>query len=119
MALKIKFANNTELAYLAAVETEEYWGGASRRTLSFDIARDAVGLDALDALCTEENCARIELFNEDEGITNICEGYVLKLKLAVEPVLADVEKQAYEDRVKLKLGKRTFIEEKLHALGLV
>ena len=119
MALKIKFANKTQVAYLNAIETEEYFNGASRRTLTFDIARDAVGLDALDALCTEGNCARIELFNEDEGITNICEGYVLKLKLAVEPVLADAEKQAYEDRVKLKLGKRTFIEEKLHALGLV
>ena len=44
---------------------------------------------------------------------------MLKQKLAVEPVLEDEEKQTYEDRVKLKLGKRTFIEEKLHALGLV
>lgn len=119
MALKIRFADATEVAYLNAVETEEYFNGASRRTLTFDIARDAVGLDALDALCTEDNCKKLELVNEDEGITNIYEGYVLKLKLAVEPVLVDAEKQAYEDRIKLKLGKRTYIEEQLHALGLL
>ncbi|MBQ9959985.1 MAG: hypothetical protein IJP01_06475 [Oscillospiraceae bacterium] len=119
MALKIRFADKTEVPYLGAVETEEYFNGASRRTLTFDIARDAVGLDALDALCTEANCAKLELINEDEGITNIYEGYVLKLKLAVEPVLVDAEKQTYEDRIKLKLGKRTYIEEQLHALGLL
>lgn len=118
MALKIRFANGTEVLYTAAVETEEYFNGASRRTLTFDIARDAIGLDALDALCTEDNCKKLELINEDEGITNIYEGYVLKLKLAVEPVLVDAEKQTYEDRVKLKLGKRTYIEEQLHLLGI-
>lgn len=119
MALKIRFADTTEVAYLNAVETEEYFNGASRRTLTFDIARDAVGLDALDALCTEENCKKLELINEEADITNIYEGYVLKLKLAVEPVLMDAEKQTYEDRIKLKLGKRTYIEEQLHALGLL
>ena len=119
MALKIKFANKTQVAYLNAIETEEYFNGASRRTLTFDIARDAVGLDALDALCTEDNCKKLELINEDEGVTNVYDGYVLKLKLAVEPVLVDAEKQTYEDRIKLKLGKRTYIEEQLHKLGLL
>ena len=119
MALKIRFADKTEVAYLNAVETEEYFNGASRRTLTFDIARDAVGLDALDALCTEENCTRLELINEEDGITNIYEGYVLKLQLGVAPVLVDAEMQAYEDRIKLKLGKRTYMEQKLHDLGLM
>ena len=121
MALKIKFADSkhTEVEYLNAIESEEYFNGASRRTLTFDIARDAIGLDALDALCTEDNCKKLELINEEEGITNIYEGYVLKLKIAVEPVLVDAEKQTYEDRIKLKLGKRTYIEEQLHALGLL
>lgn len=119
MAFKIRFANKTEVAYLNAIETEEYWNGASRRTLAFDIARDAVGLDALDNLCTEDNCTKLELINEDEDVTNIYEGYVLKLKLAVEPVLVDAEKRTYEDRIKLKLGKRTYLEEKLHKLGVL
>lgn len=114
MALKIRFADKTEVAYLNAVETEEYFNGASRRTLTFDIARDAVGLDAMDNLCTEENCARIELVGED--ITNIYEGYVLKLQLGVKRV---AEGEGYVERIGLKLGKRTFIEEQLHKLGLL
>jgi len=118
MALKIRFANGTEVPYLTAIETEEYWNGASRRTLTFDIARDAVGLDALDTLCSEENLARLELCNAEAGITGIHEGYCLKLKLAVERVLADGEKQLYEERIVLKLGKRTYIEQQLHKLGL-
>lgn len=118
MALKIHFVNGTEVPYLSAIETEEYWNGASRRTVTFDIEREAVSLDNLDALCTEENCAKLELVNEDKDVTNILDGYVLKLKLAVEPVLVDAEKQQYADRIKLKLGKRTYIEEQLHALGL-
>ena len=118
MTLTIRFANGAEMPYLAATETEEYWGGASRRTLTFQLSRAAAGLDALDALCSEENLARLELCNAEAGITGIHEGYCLKLKLAVERVLADSEKQLYEERIVLKLGKRTFIEQQLHKLGL-
>lgn len=114
MALKIRFANGTEVPYLNAIETEEYWAGASRRTLTFEIDRAAVGLDAMDNLCTEENCARIELVGED--ITNIYEGYVLKLQLGVKRV---AEGESYVERIGLKLGKRTFIEEQLHKLGIL
>ena len=118
MSLKIKFANGNELTYLTALETEEYWNGSSRRTLTFQLARDAANLEELDGLCTEQNLAQLELTNDEMGITNVYEGYVLKLKLAVEPVLVDAEKQTYEDRIKLKLGKRTYIEEQLHLLGI-
>ena len=126
--LKIIFNDKkkTEIEYLTAFETEEYFNGGSRRTLSFDIAKTATGLDALDTLCTEDNCAKLELVNDavtDENgdvqtVTNIYEGYVLKLKVGIESVLVDAEKQTYEDRIKLKLGKRTYIEQKLHDLGI-
>lgn len=118
MALKIKFANGTEQAYLNAIETEEYYNGSSRRTLTFEIARDAANLEELDALCTEANLEKLELINEEEAISNIYDGYVLKLKLGVEQKLADPETNTYEEYVCLKLGKRTYIEEKLHKLGL-
>lgn len=118
MALKIRFADKTEVAYLNAVETEEYWGGSSRRTLTFEIARAAANLETLDTLCTEANCASLELINEEEAISNIYDGYALKLKVGVEPVLIDAQQQTYEDRIVLKLGKRTYIEERLHELGL-
>lgn len=118
MSLKIIFADKAEVKYLDAIETEEYYNGSSRRVITFYIARDAISLDKLDALCTETNCAKLELSNDDAGITNIYEGYVLKLKVGSESVLTDAEKQTYEDRIVLKLGKRTYIEEKLHELGI-
>lgn len=122
MALKIIFSDTekTEQVYLQALETEEYYNGSSRRTLTFDIARDATNIEALDVLCsTEDNVARLELVNEEMGATNFYDGYVLKLKVGVEPKLVDPETQTYEDRVVLKLGKRTYIEQKLHGLGLL
>lgn len=122
MALKIIFSDTekTEQGYLQALETEEYYNGSSRRTLTFDIARDAADIEALDILCSaEDNVARLELVNEDMGVTNFYDGYVLKLKVGVEPKLIDPETQTYEDRVVLKLGKRTYIEQKLHGLGLL
>lgn len=122
MALKIIFSDTgkTEQGYLQALETEEYYNGSSRRTLTFDIARDAADIEALDVLCSaEDNVARLELVNEEMGATNFYDGYVLKLKVGVEPKLIDPETQTYEDRVVLKLGKRTYIEQKLHGLGLL
>ena len=122
MALKLKFANGNELTYLTALETEEYWNGSSRRTLTFQLARDAANLETLDGLCTEQNLASLELINDEMGVTNVYEGYVLKLKVGVEPVLVSAETPeaaaVYEDRVVLKLGKRTYIEQQLHDLGV-
>ena len=124
MALKVKFADtkHTEVAYLNALETEEYFNGASRRTLSFEIAPGVIGLDKLNALCTEANCATLQLINEEEGVTNIYEGYVLKLACGIHSKLVQEETPdtaaVYEDRLIFKLGKRTYIEEQLHKLGL-
>ena len=122
MALKLKFVDGTEQPYLTALETEEYYTGASRRTLTFQIARNAADLETLDSLCTEQNLTRLELTNDEMGVTNIYEGYVLKLKVGVEPVLVSAETPeapaVYEDRIVLKLGKRTYIEQMLHDLGV-
>ena len=122
MALKLKFVDGTEQPYLTALETEEYYTGASRRTLTFQIARNAADLETLDSLCTEQNLAKLELANDEMGVTNIYEGYVLKLKVGVEPVLVSSETPeapaVYEDRIVLKLGKRTYIEQMLHDLGV-
>lgn len=123
MALKMKFANGEMQGYLMALETEEYYNGSSRRTLTFEIARDTADLERLDALCTEENLTKLELINEEEGVSNIYDGYVLKLKVGVEPVLETAETPdtpaVYENRVILKLGKLTYIESRLKALGAI
>ena len=44
--MKAIFGNGQSVEYLRAVETEEYWGGSSRRTLTFTCAANACGVDA-------------------------------------------------------------------------
>lgn len=120
--LLIKIADK-EFEYLNAIETEEYFNGASRRTLTFNCAAGAISLDELNGLLTEENLASIVLYNVDNDITNIHEGYVLKLSVGLQNYLVEAETldapARYEDRIIFKLGKRTYIEEQLHRLGVV
>lgn len=118
---KIKIAN-TEIEYLNALETEEFYNGASRRTLTVTCAPDAIGLDTLNALLTEEDLASITMTNTDTGAANIYDGYVLKLACGIrnEKVQEETPENAavYADRLVFKLGKRTYIEEQLKKLGL-
>jgi hypothetical protein len=119
MALKIKFMGGAEQAYTTALETEEYFGGSNRRTLTFEIPREKANLETLDALCGEENLGKLELINEEEGITNIYDGYTMKLRLGIEQKLLDPETNAYGEHICLKLGKLTYIESRLKALGAI
>ena len=126
--LTIKIAN-TEFEYLNALETEEFYNGASRRTLTLTCAPDAIGLSELNALLTEEHLASISLTNDGSGeedgaqaVTNIYDGYVLKLFCGIRNELVQAETPdsaaVYADRLVIKLGRRTYIEEQLHRLGL-
>ena len=119
--MNIKFTNGTEFEYMNALETEEYYNGASRRTLTFECEVGVVGVDALNNLLSkEENTQAIKLSNGD--VTNIYEGYVLKCKCGIENKLVQAETPenaaVYADRLVFKLGKRTYIEEQLKKLGL-
>lgn len=119
--MNIKFLNGTTFKYLNAIETEEYFNGASRRTLTFECEVGVISVDELNTLLSnEKNTASIELSNGE--VTNIYEGYVLKLKCGIETKLVQSETPdtpaVYEDRLVFKLGKRTYIEEQLHKLGL-
>ncbi len=121
--LTAKFKNNSTVDYLSALETEEFWGGSSRRTLAFECAPDAMSVDELnDLLSDEDNTADIELHNSETGAEAIHSGYQLKLKVAIEPVLVHQETPegaaVYVDRLLFKLGKRTYIEQQLKALGI-
>ncbi len=135
--MNIKFLNGTNFEYLNAVETEEYYNGASRRTLTFEAEVGVISVDELNSLLSDEANTKsitltgdvVEMF-DDEGTpagetaqaVNIYDGYVLKCRCGVENKLIEAETPesaaVYEDRLVFKLGKRTYIEEQLHRLGL-
>ncbi|MBR5305929.1 MAG: hypothetical protein IKU47_03310 [Oscillospiraceae bacterium] len=119
----IKFKNNISFDYLNALETEEHWNSASRRTLTVECKPDAISVDKLNALLSSEvNTTEITLTNEETGASNIYSGYILKIKCGIESKLVRAESPeapaVYEDRLVFKLGKRTYIEEQLVRLGL-
>lgn len=119
--LKIKIAQR-EFPYLNALEQEEFYNGSSRRTMTVTCAPDAIGLDPLNDILTEDNLKAIQMTNEDEGITNTYDGYVLKLECGIKAVQVERETPEtparYEDRLVFKLGRRTYIEQALHDLGI-
>lgn len=114
--MNIKFLNGTNFEYLNALETEEYWGGSSRRTLTIECEPGVISVDTLnDILSNENNVADITLSNEVMQAENVYSGYVLKLKCGIEPKLMSAESPeaaaVYEDKLVFKLGKRTYNEE--------
>ena len=135
--MNIKFLNGTNFEYLNAVETEEYYNGASRRTLTFEAEVGIIGVDELNSILSDENNTKsftltgdaVAILDENGNPTgetsqavNIYDGYVLKLKCGIEPKLLQAETPeapaVYADRLVFKLGKRTYIEEQLRKLGL-
>ena len=129
--MNIKFANGTNFEYLNALETEEYYNGASRRVLSFECEADTILIDTLNKILSNEaNTASIVLTGDPttqpDGSTitpqNIYDGYVLKIKCGIENKLVQAETPespaVYADRLVFKLGKRTYIEQALKNLGL-
>ena len=121
--MNIKFLDGTDFEYIDAIETEEYFNGASRRTITFECEAGAIGVDELNAvLNNEENTKSFILENAEENVTNICDGYQLKLKCGIENRLVKSETPdmpaVYADRLVFKLGKRTYIEEQLKKLGI-
>ena len=124
------FGNGAEVAYLDAIETEEFWGGSSRRTLTFTCAADAVSIDALNAILSDTaNTETLALQGavvtpegKEQAVTNLCEGYTMKLSVGIDSVLVQPESPdsaaVYADRLVFKLGRPTFIEQQLAKLGL-
>lgn len=135
--MNIKFLNGTNFEYLNAVETEEYYNGSSRRTLTFEAAAGVISVDELNAILSDEaNTQSLTLTGDEVPVlddngnptgetthaVNIYDGYVLKLKCGIENkrIAAETPETpaVYEDRLTFKLGRRTYIEEQLKNLGL-
>lgn len=121
--MKVKFANGTSINYLNALETEEFWNGSQRRTLTFTCDAEEIGLDQLNSILnSQSNLENIELTNEENGITNFYDGYTIKISVGVdkEKIVEEtpVAPAQYADRIVFKLGKPTFIEAQLAKLGI-
>lgn len=121
--MKIVFGNGQELAYLNAVETEEFWGGSNRRTLRFTCEAGAMGVDALNTLLNDTaNTASLTLHNAELEVTNIYEGYTMKLQVGIDRVQLQPQTAqqpaTYGDRLIFKLGQPTYIEAQLARLGV-
>ncbi len=110
----IKFSNNKEFEYLKAIETEEYFNGSNRRTLTFEFNPKLVDISELNSIASdEENVKIITLTNKE--ITNIYEEYILRLKIEIDQKY-DTEKITQtdlDDVLILKLGKLTPVEKAL------
>ena len=131
------FGNGTEVTYLDAIETEEFWGGSSRRTLTFTCAPDTVSIDALNTILSDTaNTQTLTLVGaiaaqeEQNGktiateipVTNIYENYTLKLSVGIDRVLVQPESPdsaaVYADKLVFKLGRPTYLEQQMAALGI-
>ena len=133
--MEIKFANGQGMEFTASFEGEEYYNGYSRRVLTVEFDPDKTGIDRLNrVLSDEDNLAQITLTGTApvradqqtaavrETVTNIFDGYVLKLECGIKSVLRQPETNGmpavYTEKLIAKLGRRTYIEQALKNLGL-
>ena len=138
--MNIKFTNGKKVDYITALETEEYYNGASRRTLTVECKIGAVSVDELNNILSDENNTvqmvfegdKLPVYKEDERgnsvldhyetAKSIYDNYSLKLMVGVEPVLIKSEtpesSAVYEDRIKFKMGRRTYIEQRLKEMNI-
>lgn len=119
----IQFQTGAKVGYLNALETEEFWGGSNRRVLTFTCDTEEVGVDQLNAILSEKgNLETLELVNEELGVSNIYEGYTIKMNVGLTRELQAAETPEapaqYVDRLVFKLAKPTFIEAQLARLGI-
>ena len=118
--MTIKFNNGTILNCIDSLEQEEYYNGSNRRTLTVDFDKN-YNFDELNQLVSNtENTKTIEVSANDWQ--NIYDNYIIKLSLGIKQKLieetAPDNPASYEERIILKLGKLTYIEEQLAALGI-
>lgn len=120
--MKATLVNGFNWPYLSALETEEYYNGSNRRTMTLTIDPATTGVDALAAQLTEANLSTLVLTSDDGTISNSYTGYVLPLSCGLQSVLKQAETPetpaVYEQKLIVKLGRRTYIEEQLHKLGI-
>ncbi len=112
-----KFTNGKTIEYLNAVISEEYANGASRSVITFE-CDPTTGVDEINAIVSDENNVATITLTGDDGIQSIHDGYILKLKVGLESVPQYTEDgPQYAERLVFKLGKMTYIEQKIKQIS--
>ena len=115
--MNIKFTNGKTIEYLNAVISEEYANGASRSVITFE-CDPTTGVDEINAIVSDENNVATITLTGDDGIQSIHDGYILKLKVGLESVPQYTEDgPQYAERLVFKLGKMTYIEQKIKQIS--
>ena len=117
------FSNNQSFPALRVEEGPEYYQDANRRVLTVQLPKNAVSLDALDALLANvENLAEVRHQNDENGAQDVFSNYSINMGLAVKnvPVGEDEDGAAItEERIEFKLARLTPMESRLKAAGLL
>lgn len=117
MALLMHLTNGFTQEYEdGAIETEEYYNGANRRTLTFHMDPAKVNLEDIRQNCVEANMKYIVLENDELEVTETYEDYVLRLDLQEVLIPKSVDSTEFVLTVILKVGKRTPYEQQLKDL---
>ena len=133
----IRFGNEHELKCLDVIEREELCIGSNRHVLTAMCAPDAVSLDTLNSILSEtantgmlliedtvieEKVEDSELVVTEIPVEKHYEGYTIKISIGIDKVLVQPESPdsaaVYADRLVFKLGRPTFTEQQLAALGI-
>lgn len=125
MAYSVLIAE-TSIPYESCLEQEEFYNGSNRRVLTFVCEREAIAVEDLYTLLSDEdNLERIECRADDTGVINVYQKYPLMIGIGIEPYAVTqydeetgTDKTVYVDKLVWKVGKRTYIEQRLHDLGL-
>ena len=116
---KVKFGTNEyEAKWIES--SHDYIEGSDRQVLTVQIGMPTDSLDSFnEMLSNEANTGVITVVNEDTGVPGSVamqtfDGFVLRQKLAVEPVAAgfddDTGVPIVEDRVIIKMARRSALE---------
>ncbi len=121
--MQVKFGNDKVVPYDMAIETEEYYNGSSRRTITFDCPAANLSVDEVNRILSVEGNVESLRLVDDAGVTqNTYDGYVIKMECGfvtkeIARETSDAPAQ-YAEVLRFKLGKRTYIESMLAAQGI-
>lgn len=120
--LKVMLKNGLTFEYIGAEMMDEYYNGIARRTMSIICPADAISVDKLNSELIENNLVSIDLVDEENETVDTYEGYVIKLECGIKYKLIVEETPdypaVYADRLVIKLGRRTYMEDMLNKLGM-